>query len=276
MKSILLASHVTYRISGRMSLRQNLKPPPSLFLLHDISMELAPCETVGLVGPSGSGKSTLARALLALLPLTSGELSWRLNGESVNPFCIPARFLRRARRQFQVVFQNPYAALNSRQRVRQILAQPFCFHYPDRNSSDVEKVLQQALDEVALPAGVLDRHPEEFSGGQRQRICLARALLLEPKLLILDEVTALLDVTVQAEIIRLLRQIQERRQISMLFITHNILLAREFCGRILVMDQGRLVDKWLPGESPEHPTTRQLLAATLSIYDRFVNSEMTG
>jgi peptide/nickel transport system ATP-binding protein len=234
-------------------------------VVENVSLTIEPGETLGLVGESGSGKTTLARMILGLVKPTSGVV--RVNGVDVAR-ASPSE-LHHLRRQMQPVFQDPYAALNPRMKVLEIVTEPWAIHgrgpgiAPGRAGLRARAV--ELLAEVGLDESALDRHPHQFSGGQRQRINIARALALRPKLLILDEPVSALDVSVGAQIINLLRRLQQEHGLTYLFISHSMPLVRYLSTRIAVMERGRLVET---GEavalcaSPREPYTRQLLAAT--------------
>jgi len=234
-------------------------------ILSDVSLTLYRGETLGLVGESGSGKSTLARVLLRLLEPTSGEILYHPTPhQTVNLLTLPPRDLRRLRRHLAIVFQDPYAALNPRMTVRQILAEPFAIHRESPPEGIVSRI-SQLLSEVGLDASALPRFPHEFSGGQRQRINIARALALRPSLLVLDEPVSALDVSVGAQIINLLRGLQQRYGLTCLFISHSMPLVRYLSHRIAVMQRGRIVEEGTWSEVCDHPSqlyTQQLLAAT--------------
>ena len=234
-------------------------------ILSDVSLTLHRGQTLGLVGESGSGKSTLARVLLRLLEPTSGEILYHPTpGETVNITTLPPRDLRRLRRHLAIVFQDPYAALNPRMTVRQILAEPFAIHN-ERPPEGVASRISNLLSEVGLDPSALPRFPHEFSGGQRQRINIARALALRPSLLVLDEPVSALDVSVGAQIINLLRGLQQHYGLTCLFISHSMPLVRYLSHRIVVMQHGRIVEEGTWQEvcnSPRGAYTQQLLAAT--------------
>jgi len=216
-------------------------------------------ETFGLVGESGSGKTTTGRCILRLIEPTSGEI--RFKGEDVLAFS-PAR-MRQARRDMQIVFQDPYSSLNPRMRVGAIVEEPLIIHKigtkPERRARVAE-----LFDLVGLDPSQLTRYPHQFSGGQRQRVGLARALALNPSLIIADEPVSALDVSVQAQVINLLMDLQERLKLTYLFIAHDLRLVRHICSRVAVMYLGRIVET---GETeaifaaPAHPYTRALLSA---------------
>ena len=226
-------------------------------VVDDVSFDIYAGETLGLVGESGSGKSTIARMLLRLIEPTGGSI--RFDGEDL--LTASRSHMRALRRQMQVVFQDPYAALNPRMSVRQILAEPFAIH---REPLAATRLLE-LLTTVGLDSTALNRYPHEFSGGQRQRINIARALALRPRFLILDEPVSALDVSVGAQVINLLRDLQREYGLTYLFISHSMPLVRYLCDRVAVLHHGRLVEL---GETekvcgaPANPYTRQLIAAT--------------
>lgn len=229
-------------------------------VVDDISFEIYPGETLGLVGESGSGKSTVARMVLGLLQPSGGEV--RFEGEPLPP--LASSRMRHLRRRMQIVFQDPYAALNPRMTVRRILAEPFAIH-GDRPPQGLDFRLQELMRWVDLDASALNRYPHEFSGGQRQRINIARALALHPQLLVLDEPVSALDVSVGAQVINLLRDLQRRLGLTYLFISHSMPLVRYLCDRVAVMHRGRLVelgDSSQICERPQNAYTGQLIAAT--------------
>jgi peptide/nickel transport system ATP-binding protein len=244
----------------RAGLRTELKT-----VVENVSLTVESGETLGLVGESGSGKTTLARMVLGLVTPTCGSV--RVDG--INVAHASGAELHRLRRQMQPVFQDPYAALNPRMRVLDIVTEPLLIHRregsiaTDRASLRAKAV--ELLREVGLDDSALQRHPHEFSGGQRQRINIARALALRPKLLILDEPVSALDVSVGAQIVNLLRQLQREYGLTYLFISHSMPLVRYLSTRIAVMERGRLVET---GEAvalcahPHEAYTRQLIAAT--------------
>ena len=244
----------------------------SVRVVDDVSFTIAPGETLGLVGESGSGKSTVARMLLRLIEPTSGQIVF--DGNDLRS-ATPAQ-MRHLRQRMQIVFQDPYAALNPRMRVRDIVAEPFLIHKVEISGEagnatptlDRERRVGELLKAVGLDDSALPRYPHEFSGGQRQRINIARALALRPQFLVLDEPVSALDVSVGAQIINLLRQLQQDFGLTYLFISHSMPLVRYLCTRIAVMQRGRLVEIGDCAQVCEHPReeyTRQLIAATPEI-----------
>jgi peptide/nickel transport system ATP-binding protein len=238
-------------------------------VVDNVSLELRCGETLGLVGESGSGKSTIARMVLRLLEPTSGRILFhdtKADGSrrTLDLLALSADGMRRLRRRLAIVFQDPYAALDPRMTVRQTLCEPFAIHR-ERPEEGIEARLAAMLAEVGLDASALRRYPHEFSGGQRQRINIARALALRPELLVLDEPVSALDVSVGAQIINLLRDLQQRYGLTCLFISHSMPLVRYLCHRVIVLQSGRLVEQgsWQQiCESPCESYTQQLLAAT--------------
>ena len=229
-------------------------------VVDDVSFELRAAETLGLVGESGSGKSTVARMVLGLLQPTSGQVLFC--GEPLPP--LSSGRMRELRRQMQIVFQDPYAALNPRMTVRHILQEPFAIHR-ETPAGGMASRLRELLSCVELDESALTRYPHEFSGGQRQRINIARALALNPKLLVLDEPVSALDVSVGAQVINLLRDLQRKLGLTYLFISHSMPLVRYLCDRVAVMQRGKLVEMGAClqiCEHPQDPYTRQLIAAT--------------
>lgn len=231
-------------------------------VVHDVSLQVERGEILGLVGESGSGKSTVARMLLRLVEPTCGGVVF----DGVDVLRASKHDLRRLRRRMGIVFQDPVAALNPRMRVRDILGEPFAIHREEPLRGDaLRQRLTALLDEVGLPASALDRYPHEFSGGQRQRINIARALALRPEFLVLDEPVSALDVSVGAQVVNLLRELQRRYGLTCLFISHSMPLVRYLCDRVAVMQQGRLVemgDALQVCEHPRQPYTQALIAAT--------------
>jgi ABC-type glutathione transport system ATPase component len=234
-------------------------------VVDNVSLALHPGETLGLVGESGSGKSTVARMMLRLVEPTSGEVLYRpANAPACNLLHTTPRTMRRLRRKLSIVFQDPYAALNPRMTVRQILSEPFAIHH-ELPVQGLDARIHELLDEVGLDSAALNRYPHEFSGGQRQRINIARALALRPEVLVLDEPVSALDVSVGAQVINLLRDLQQRYGLTCLFISHSMPLVRYLCHRVAVMQHGRIVEQgsWQQVcETPREAYTQQLLAAT--------------
>jgi len=237
-------------------------------VIHGVSLDVMRGETLGLVGESGSGKSTIARLLLRLIEPTGGKVLFHDAVESTartyDLLQLNSSEMRSLRRRLSIVFQDPYSALNPRMSVRQILSEPFAIH-DEQPSQGLNARLHELLAEVGLDASALRRYPHEFSGGQRQRISIARAIALRPELLVLDEPVSALDVSVGAQVINLLRDLQQRYGLTYLFISHSMPLVRYLCHRVAVMQQGRIVEIGTWSEvcdRPREPYTQQLLAAT--------------
>jgi ABC-type oligopeptide transport system ATPase subunit len=223
-----------------------------------VSFTIEAGETFGLVGESGSGKTTTGRCILRLVEPTSGAVRFR--GEDVLGFS-PSR-LRHARRDMQIVFQDPYSSLNPRMRVGDIVEEPLIIHRMGAKAARRARVAE-LFDLVGLDPSQLARYPHQFSGGQRQRIGLARALALNPSLVIADEPVSALDVSVQAQIINLLMDLQERLKLTYLFIAHDLRLVRHICSRVAVMYLGKIVEMGTTDAlfaDPAHPYTRALLS----------------
>jgi peptide/nickel transport system ATP-binding protein/oligopeptide transport system ATP-binding protein len=227
--------------------------------VDDVSFAIEKGETFGLVGESGSGKTTTGRCILRLIEPTRGEVLF--DGRDV--LKLSRGDLRRARRDMQIVFQDPYSSLNPRLRVDEIVEEPLVIHKLGSKAERRERV-KELFALVGLNPDHLRRYPHEFSGGQRQRIGLARALALNPSLIIADEPVSALDVSVQAQVVNLLMELQERLKLTYLFIAHDLRLVEHICSRIAVMYLGRIVETGETAKlfaSPQHPYTRALLSA---------------
>ncbi len=234
--------------------------------VDDVSFRLDEGEILAVIGESGCGKSTLAQALVGLLPWKSG--SYSVFGKSVD--VSSAKAFSEVRKSVQMVFQDPYSSLNPRQTVSQILTYPAVAN--GISKSEAFERAKKKLQLVGLPQNSLGRYPHEFSGGQRQRIGIARALMLEPKVLIADEVTSALDVSVQAQVLKLLEELRQNLGISILFISHDILTVRSFANKVIVLYKGREKESG-PVESvlenPKHPYTKALMASVPTLdFDR--------
>jgi ABC-type oligopeptide transport system ATPase subunit len=227
--------------------------------VDSVSFSIAKGETFGLVGESGSGKTTTGRCMLRLIEPTAGEVWFR--GENVLTF--PRTRMRQARRDMQMVFQDPYSSLNPRMRVETIVEEPLIIHGIGARVERRQRV-DELLARVGLDPGLKTRYPHEFSGGQRQRIGLARALALNPSFIIADEPVSALDVSIQAQVINLLLDLQRDLGLTYLFIAHDLHLVRHVCSRVAVMYLGRIVELAPVAQifsSPQHPYTQALLSA---------------
>jgi len=227
--------------------------------VNDVSFELYRGETLGLVGESGCGKSTLSKAILGLQPASSGKILFEQ--QDITQFS--PRQWRSLRKDIQIIFQDPYASLNQRMKIGDMLAEPLLVHGL-ATSKNVDKHVHQLLEMVQMPAEAASKYPHQFSGGQRQRICIARALAVEPKLVICDESVAALDLNIQEQILELLSELQQQKQLTYLFITHDLDVVRRISNRILVMEKGRIVESGPAAEimtRPKEAYTRKLIGA---------------
>ena len=232
--------------------------------VEDVSFTIAPGQTLALVGESGSGKSTVGLMVLGLLERTAGDVVF--DGQ---PLATDSRRDRLAlRRRMQVVFQDPYASLNGRMTVREALTEGMTIHAIGESVREREDRARRLCDQVGLAAGALDRYPHEFSGGQRQRVAIARALSVEPQFIVLDEPTSALDVSVQSQVLNLLRRLQRESGLTYLFITHNLAVVEYLADEVCVMEAGRIVERGTVErlfDSPEQAYTRRLLDSIPSL-----------
>lgn len=234
--------------------------PQLLRAVDDVSFDIGPGETLGIVGESGCGKTTLARAILNLIPKAAGSVLWA--GEDLAR-CTSGR-LRQLRRDMQIVFQDPLGSLNPRMKIGDIIAEPVLTLDPGRPRSQVLNAVRDIMAKVGLEAQMVNRYPHEFSGGQCQRIGIARAMVLGPKLVICDEPVSALDVSVQAQILNLLRELQNEFGLAMMFISHDLAVVRYVSRRILVLYLGRVMEIATAEElfrEPLHPYTQTLIDA---------------
>jgi oligopeptide transport system ATP-binding protein len=235
-------------------------PARVLKAVDGVSFDVYPGETLGIVGESGCGKSTLARAVLNLIPATEGSIVWmgqEMKGASNQAWL-------RTRKDIQMIFQDPLASLDPRMTVAQIIAEPLRTHLPRMPADERMGRVRAMMERVGLNTQQINRYPHEFSGGQCQRIGIARALILEPKLIICDEPVSALDVSIQAQIINLLKDLQQSMGLALIFIAHDLAVVKHISDRILVMYLGRemeVADKRALYVSPRHPYTQALLSA---------------
>lgn len=228
--------------------------------VEDVSFQIAPGEVLGLVGESGSGKSTTGRLILRLIEPTAGRCTF----EGQDVFAQSKEQMRNLRRQMQIVFQDPYGAFNPRMTVGQILGEALDLRDDAGAKAQRSKLIGDYLEMVQMPRGIANRYPHEFSGGQRQRIGIARALVVNPKFIVADEPVSALDVSTQAEIVNLLLDLQQRLNLTMLFISHDLSVVRVLCDRVAVMSKGRIVELGPAKqifENPQQDYTKELLAA---------------
>ena len=231
----------------------------SLTAVNDVSFEIKEGESFGLVGESGSGKSTIAKMIVNLFKPTSGDIFF----DNVCITKIKQRSeLMKFRKQIQMIFQDPYSSLNGRLKVKDIIAEPITLHNPSISTLDLNNYVYDLLESVELTQKSADRYPHEFSGGQRQRISIARALATQPRLLVCDEPTSALDVSIQAQILNLLKDLQEQLNLTILFISHDLPVVRQMCDRIGVLKDGKLCEVSNTEDlflKPDHEYTKELL-----------------
>lgn len=237
------------------------KSSPGIRAVDKVSLDIEAGETMGLVGESGSGKSTLGRLILRLIEPTSGAVSFQ--GRDL--FSASPAEMRHLRRDLQIIFQDPFASLDPRYRVEEVIAEPLVVHDSAKSRTERRKRVAELLRAVGLDQSAMQRYPHEFSGGQRQRIGIARALALRPKFIVCDEPVSALDVSVGAQIVNLLQQLQRDFQLTYLFISHSMPVVRYLAARIAVMYRGKIVEIGSTAqitECPQNDYTRSLLSAT--------------
>ena len=228
--------------------------------LNGVSFSILPRETLGVVGESGCGKSTLARAVLGLYPPNSGEIYYRQ--DRIDP--LSSSKMLPYRKKMQMIFQDPYASLNPRMTVKSTLEEPIYFHNRSISPQAVQEKLAEVMEQVGVDPQWVGRYPHEFSGGQRQRISIARALMVDPEFIVADEPVSALDVSIQAQILNLMMDAQEKRGLTYLFITHDLSVVKHICTRVSVMYLGticELAETKELFETPRHPYTQALLSA---------------
>ena len=227
--------------------------------LSNVSLQVEQGETLAIVGESGCGKSTLARMITMIEQPSQGVI--QLNRQTVNG----AHIDKKTRRSIQIVFQDPYGSLNPRQKIGHLLEEPLVINHPEINKSEIERQAREMMQKVGLQPEHYDRYPHMFSGGQRQRIAIARALMLNPEIVVLDEPVSALDLSIQSQILNLLAELQEQLKLTYIFISHDLSIVKHFADRIMVMYLGQVVEEGSIDDvfgSPKHPYTKALLSAT--------------
>jgi oligopeptide/dipeptide ABC transporter ATP-binding protein len=255
-EALLQVSNLSVHFAARRAWFRSAPPP--VRAVQDVSFSVAPRQIVGLVGESGSGKTTVARAILRLIAATSGSVRF----DGVELLGLEGRALKDVRRGMQVIFQDPYASLNPRMSAGQNIAEGLVLQ--GQSARLIPAAVADLLHQVGLPREAANRYPHEFSGGQRQRIGIARALAVQPRLIVADEPVSALDMSIQAQILNLLLDKQEQRGLALLFIGHDLSVIRHFCERVMVLYLGRIVESGPTEEvfgNSRHPYTRALIDA---------------
>jgi oligopeptide transport system ATP-binding protein len=257
---LLKVDNLQVRFAVNRNRRWPWEAPQTLKAVDGVSFELYPGETLGVVGESGCGKSTLARAILGLLPAQGGQVSWL--GEDL--LGLDRRGWKNKRRELQIIFQDPLASLNPRMTIGEIIAEPLRSLRPDVPREEVKRKVRETMQLVGLLPNQINRYPHEFSGGQCQRIGIARALIVDPKLIVCDEPVSALDVSIQAQIVNLLKDLQGRLDLTLIFIAHDLSIVEHISDRVMVMYLGHVMElapKRRLYREPRHPYTQALLSA---------------
>ena len=231
-----------------------------LHAVNGVSFELKSGETLGIVGESGCGKSTLGRAIIRMVPTETGKVLWF--GKDL--LALQKIELRKHRKEIQMIFQDPLASLNPRMTIGQIIAEPLKTHYPKTSKADIKSRVEDVMGKVGLLENLINRYPHEFSGGQCQRIGIARALILKPKLIICDEPVSALDVSIQAQVINLLMELQKEMGLTLIFIAHDLSIVKHISTKIMVLYMGNMVELAKSEDiynHPRHPYTQALISA---------------
>jgi len=234
--------------------------PDKLKAVDGVSFELKAGETLGIVGESGCGKSTLARAVIRMIPSESGDVMWL--GQDL--MALDSKEMRARRKEVQMIFQDPLASLDPRMNIGEIIAEPIKTHYPKTPRAEIKKMVEEVMIKVGLLPNLVNRYPHEFSGGQCQRIGIARALILKPKLIICDEPVSALDVSIQAQVVNLLKELQEEMGMALIFIAHDLSIVKHISTRIMVLYLGNMVELADSADlykQPRHPYTQALISA---------------
>ena len=228
--------------------------------VNGVSFELKSGETLGIVGESGCGKSTLARAIISMVPSETGRVLWF--GKDL--LTLQKTEMRKHRKEIQMIFQDPLASLNPRMTIGEIIAEPLKTHYPKTSKADIKLRVEDVMNKVGLLENLINRYPHEFSGGQCQRIGIARALILKPKLIICDEPVSALDVSIQAQVINLLMDLQKEMELTLIFIAHDLSIVKHISTKIMVLYMGNMVELAKSEDiynHPRHPYTQALISA---------------
>ncbi len=228
--------------------------------VNGVSFELKSGETLGIVGESGCGKSTLARAIISMVPAETGRVLWF--GKDL--LALQKTEMRKHRKEIQMIFQDPLASLNPRMTIGEIIAEPLKTHYPKTSKADIKTRVEDVMNKVGLLENLINRYPHEFSGGQCQRIGIARALILKPKLIICDEPVSALDVSIQAQVINLLMDLQKEMGLTLIFIAHDLSIVKHISNKIMVLYMGNMVELAKSEDiynHPRHPYTQALISA---------------
>ena len=241
-------------------------PPPTVEALRGVSFALHAGKSLGVVGESGSGKSTLARLVMALDTPSAGQVL--LNGQNLH--ALSAQALRHARKDFQMVFQDPYGSLDPRQTVERIITEPLQAQHETSRAEQRERAIA-VLQQVGLRPQDVDKYPHEFSGGQRQRIAIARALITKPKLIVADDPVSALDVSVQAQVLNLMQDLQTEFGITYMLISHDLAVINHLCDEVVVLYKGEIVERGTPAQlfqHAQHPYTQKLVSAVPQVRPR--------
>ncbi len=228
--------------------------------VDNVSFNLKEGETLGIVGETGCGKSSLARAIIKMIPITSGKILW--NNQDLLGF--NKSKMQKIRKEIQMIFQDPLASLNPRMKIGEIIAEPLRTHYPKITNNKIKNEVKEVMIKVGLLPNLINRYPHEFSGGQCQRIGIARALILKPRLIICDEPVSALDVSIQGQVINLLKSLQKDLKLSLIFITHDLSIAKHISDNILVLYFGKTVEMASSKElfeNPQHAYTKKLISS---------------